>query len=260
MRRRALDLTIVTLVTVVLAAACALYAGAQDPPPAPPPQTQPAPPALTAAEEFAALEAGLDASKLGYIEKWKAFKPKYEAFAARYPATEEALCATLWLLEQTWWEREAGTMNDSARKLADHIIATWPTSENLSWLVEYQFVFSADDRNRIFGWLLDHSPHRPVKAAALFGLAAVERRDRDADVRARGTARLQRLIDEFADVKWRYSTFGAIAAATLHPHAPADLAIGKPAPEIMGRAHDGTAMKLSDYRGKVVVLDFWGHW
>src|SRR5262249_6577408 len=39
-----------------------------------------------------------------------------------------------------------------------------------------------------------------------------------------------------------------------------NLAIGKVAPEIEGEDIDGTSFKLSDYRGKVVVLDFWGHW
>ena len=38
------------------------------------------------------------------------------------------------------------------------------------------------------------------------------------------------------------------------------LAIGKPAPEIEGEDIDGKPLRLSDYRGKVVVLDFWGHW
>ena len=36
--------------------------------------------------------------------------------------------------------------------------------------------------------------------------------------------------------------------------------IGNQAPEISGEDIDGVAFKLSDYRGKVVVLDFWGDW
>ena len=39
-----------------------------------------------------------------------------------------------------------------------------------------------------------------------------------------------------------------------------NLTIGKMAPEITGEDIDGRLMKLSDYRGKVVVLEFWGHW
>ena len=38
------------------------------------------------------------------------------------------------------------------------------------------------------------------------------------------------------------------------------LQIGMVAPEIDGKDFDGVAFKLSDYRGKVVVLDFWGDW
>ncbi len=35
------------------------------------------------------------------------------------------------------------------------------------------------------------------------------------------------------------------------------LAVGKEAPEIEGEDQDGERFKLSDYRGKVVLLDFW---
>ena len=38
------------------------------------------------------------------------------------------------------------------------------------------------------------------------------------------------------------------------------LAIGKVAPEIIGKDVNGKEMKLSDYRGKIVVIDFWGDW
>jgi hypothetical protein len=39
-----------------------------------------------------------------------------------------------------------------------------------------------------------------------------------------------------------------------------NLKVGKTAPEINGEDIDGKKFKLSDYRGKVVLLDFWGHW
>ena len=31
-------------------------------------------------------------------------------------------------------------------------------------------------------------------------------------------------------------------------------------PEIAGLDTNGRPMRLSEYRGAVVVLDFWGHW
>jgi hypothetical protein len=38
------------------------------------------------------------------------------------------------------------------------------------------------------------------------------------------------------------------------------IAVGEPAPEITGSDVNGEPFKLSDYRGKVVMLDFWGNW
>jgi hypothetical protein len=38
------------------------------------------------------------------------------------------------------------------------------------------------------------------------------------------------------------------------------LEVGNRAMEISGEDIDGRRFKLSDYRGKVVVLDFWGNW
>jgi peroxiredoxin len=39
-----------------------------------------------------------------------------------------------------------------------------------------------------------------------------------------------------------------------------NLAIGKIAPDIEGEDLDANKLKLSEYRGRVVVLDFWGNW
>jgi len=43
------------------------------------------------------------------------------------------------------------------------------------------------------------------------------------------------------------------------PSAPQGLR-GSPAPETAGEDLDGVPFRLSDYRGQVVLLDFWGNW
>jgi hypothetical protein len=47
-------------------------------------------------------------------------------------------------------------------------------------------------------------------------------------------------------------------------HAPPPsvdgLAVGSKAPEIQGQDVAGVPFKLSDYRGQIVILDFWGEW
>ncbi len=74
----------------------------------------------------------------------------------------------------------------------------------------------------------------------------------------------ERILSEFADVKLLpadssdHQTIGPAAETWLA--ARRELAIGKPAPEIAGTDVDGKPLKLSDYRGKVVVLVFWASW
>src|SRR5262249_11178134 len=38
------------------------------------------------------------------------------------------------------------------------------------------------------------------------------------------------------------------------------LVVGAVSPDITAKDTDGKEFKLSEYRGKVVLLDFWGHW
>ncbi len=70
--------------------------------------------------------------------------------------------------------------------------------------------------------------------------------------------RLERVCKEFPEVTNYRGKLGDLARAKLHEMR--DLAIGAIAPEIAGSDVEGVAFKLGDYRGKVVLLDFWGNW
>ena len=63
-------------------------------------------------------------------------------------------------------------------------------------------------------------------------------------------------LTKYADAKLPYGgTVGDRAKAALFEIR--NLAVGKEAPEIEGEDQLGKRFKLSDYRGKVVLLDFW---
>jgi len=68
----------------------------------------------------------------------------------------------------------------------------------------------------------------------------------------------ERVTKDFADVKQSDRPLGQAAEAELFEIR--HLSVGKAAPEIEGEDVDGQKFKLSDYRGKVVLLDFWGNW
>jgi hypothetical protein len=72
-------------------------------------------------------------------------------------------------------------------------------------------------------------------------------------------ATLQRIVRDYGDVvDARGRKLGARAEGALFELH--NLQIGMPVPDIEGEDIDGAKFKLSDYRGKVIVLDFWGHW
>jgi len=72
-----------------------------------------------------------------------------------------------------------------------------------------------------------------------------------------------RAAERYRDVKIPVTYFGS--GGTVGEKARAELyqirnlAVGKLAPDIEGGDQDGKRFKLSDYRGKVVLLDFWYH-
>ena len=68
----------------------------------------------------------------------------------------------------------------------------------------------------------------------------------------------EKVEKEYADISSGRGTLGKQAAAELNEIR--NLGVGKPSPEIAGADIDGKSFKLSDYRGKVVVVDFWGDW
>jgi thiol-disulfide isomerase/thioredoxin len=94
-------------------------------------------------------------------------------------------------------------------------------------------------------------------------LDELERRDVKAMV-AEAETLYERVLSEFADVRLLPAdsndrrTIGPMAESWLVAHR--ELAIGKHAPEIACNDVDGKPLKLSDYRGKVVVLVFWASW
>ena len=74
---------------------------------------------------------------------------------------------------------------------------------------------------------------------------------------------LERVVADYGDVPFDSSQVAAtdtLAAVAKHELSEIrSLSVGRPAPEIEGKDVDGKPMKLSEFRGKVVLLDFGSH-
>lgn len=71
-------------------------------------------------------------------------------------------------------------------------------------------------------------------------------------------ALLQRAERDYADVPMRETTVGKAAGALLFEVQ--HLSIGKQAPEIVGHDISGKELRLDDFAGKVLVIDFFADW
>jgi hypothetical protein len=112
--------------------------------------------------------------------------------------------------------------------------------------------------------IVTKSPHKSVQAAAVFYKNKAEPYGRKAptnseELSKKAEAGFERVLKEYGDVvQYGKRTFGDAAKTTLYEIR--NLRVGKTVPEIEGEDVDGAKFKISDYRGKVVMLDFWGHW
>jgi hypothetical protein len=120
--------------------------------------------------------------------------------------------------------------------------------------------------------VLDKNPDRTARGQAAMAVAweaktafAVAEYQRKPDVdRLASEAEncFESVLKDYADcprlMRDSTSTLGDIARSELFDLRY--LRVGKTAPDIDGEDLDGAKFKLSDYRGKVVVLDFWGDW
>lgn len=104
--------------------------------------------------------------------------------------------------------------------------------------------------------ILAGSPHADVKAQTLLARANLVLEVRSGVDPAKKPAALDdvRAAAQLAvDPKLKAQLDGIL-------YEQEHLAIGAVAPEIEGPDLDGVSFKLSDYRGKVVLLDYWGFW
>lgn len=221
--------------------------------------------------------------------------PKPEKYAARFlelaekaPKTPAAAEALVWVATNA--AGPAGKDNPQAKARAllrrDHL-----ESDKLGPLCSSLSRSLDKDAEALLRAVLDKNPHKEVQGLACMALADYlknrtetvarlreqpdlarfyegrldkdylkELQALDADKIAKEVEGLfERAAEKYADVKLPFrGTVGERAKSELFEIR--FLAVGKAAPEIAGEDVDAQKFKLSDYRGKVVMLDFWGHW
>lgn len=115
----------------------------------------------------------------------------------------------------------------------------------------------------------EKSTDKNVKGVALFflGMSAAGPLDDEEDEKqieaivAKATKYFEQAAKEAPDAKLGGTTIAKEVASQLEGFkAIKNLAVGKPAPDVENLTLEGKKVKLSDYKGKVVLLDIWATW
>lgn len=140
-----------------------------------------------------------------------------------------------------------------AKLLAEHVDAPWAATELVGMLARQRPWFDEGWVRERLEELANKSKTKEVCASAWFELARrLDTAKATPQERERALELRTRISKEFA---------GTRAAAELAARADAQsVEIGGVAPDFDAVDGEGVAFKLSDYRGKVVLLDFWGFW
>lgn len=183
----------------------------------------------------------------------KLFVPKFEDLAKRAKGTDVG--CSCW----TWVFSNAEPKGAAQQRAFDAIGGEYVTSpglegfvRNLGWMGQS---IGQDKCTALLEKILAQSPHDAVRAAVLVTQASsvMEGGKASPDELKAARAKLERVQKEFGKTRYAAQAAGMIFEAE-------HLQIGMEAPDFEAVDQDGKAWKLSDYRGKVVVVDFWGYW
>jgi hypothetical protein len=201
-------------------------------------------------------------------ERQKVFADKYpkpQAFAARFlelaqknPKSPVAVDALIWV------STNAGYTVEGA-KAVDLLFQEHITSDKLGPACQSLVYSQSKSAEKNLRAALEKNPHKEVQGRACFSLAQYLKNHSErgsgagSKKQSEEAERLfEQVVEKYADLKHYRGTLGEAAKGVLFEIR--NLSIGKPVPEIEGEDIDGKKFKISDYRGKVVMLDFWGHW
>lgn len=183
----------------------------------------------------------------------KAWAVKFQKAAGRYAPAGGEVPFLGWI---ALWSANKKV----ATKSVEAILDRHADSADLLEVAEYIGVLRRAVGEELHGKVMDAllaSKHPMIKANALFskGYSMVASRGRTPS--AEDISKGSELLAECA----RLAKGTELA---LRANAPefekTRLQVGMQAPDIVGQDLAGVPFKLSDYRGKVVVIDFWGDW
>jgi hypothetical protein len=161
------------------------------------------------------------------------------------------------------WVAQNGFYMPVGEKAIDRLVRDFPENPAIERICSL-LARGGGDKSAVLKQIMERAKKPSVKAAAALALgqSLANKADRLGDkqeeadkVAAEAEKYFTMVIDEFGK-----DNANLKKSAEKELHILRTLRIGKEVPEIKGVDLDEKEFKLSDYRGKVVLIDFWGNW
>lgn len=196
-------------------------------------------------EDLAALEAKEPTAK--YI-------PKFEAGAKKHAGTDLAIPYLQWIFSWATGVDKKIAKSALDQLVRDHLLN--PVMGRIAFSLALKGSRGQFDRNEalaIQGKIAESAPTEKLRSDVLFWRSyLIARTKSTAGEKTSAMKDLVAVIEKGDE--------GAKKQATGLLFEMQRLQIGMVVPDIKGSDLDGVEFKLSDYQGKVVMLDFWGDW
>ncbi|MFK7742561.1 MAG: hypothetical protein AB8H80_19775 [Planctomycetota bacterium] len=173
------------------------------------------------------------------------------AAAESYKGDDRALLLS-WAVANS---RDNDIIRDGIKVLRENHIKSPALTPLLEQAMSISRPLGKEDSLAFLSDVIENSPHQMPRAWSLYWKATMMARGRNVAAEVKEEAdELLAKAEKLAEGHW-------LADKIAGPRFKEErLQIGMVAPNIAGEDIDGVKFELADYRGKVVVLDFWGFW
>ena len=217
-----------------------------------------------------------------YQEKVDAFYKEYRAagtaeerteISGRFPDAGEVLEPLMALVASDLRSEDAATaanwalrnVRTSPSEAVVSIVKAQAASEEFTDLALGCLYVQADEIAAVLEQVVAENPNTKARAAAAFARsnamarkAMARNADPDESTNLKRRQFLDIAVEHGKEVMLGSRSISERAASTIFEME--NLQVGMAAPDIKGEDLDGVEFALSEYRGKVVVIDFWGDW
>lgn len=185
------------------------------------------------------------------------FVAKFDAAAKDYAGTSDAIPFL------TWMAQNALPMVGDQRKAAKDAVRTLvtthrksPSLEKLGWMVgRLDYFYDEKEALEVGLQLEKESPSSKVRAYATFSRvgATINKAPVDSDEFRKAKSEILKVLE-------RVEIDDLASSVKTRIKMRENFSLGMSPPDIVGVDLDGVEFSLSDYKGKVLFIDFWGDW